>query len=208
MFRRPLQPFRARRWRRWLPGRGGVSVLMMVSLVVAYVGYPSWKLPAGKRGEPFPCQFSQCGCRTAEQCRTSCCCHTKQEKFAWAIERGIDPDRVAVLTEQEKSQFARQQLAETSPPKSCCAAKGHTAHAAHAHSSSCCDAEADGGLTFVLAISAQKCRAAGLDWIEAGFVAAPPPVVTFAIALRQVPAVERIDLSYAPPVAGQLLRPV
>jgi hypothetical protein len=199
-----------------------VSILMLVSFVVAYVGYPSWNQANGKGSEPFPCQFSQCGCRTIEQCRTSCCCHTKQEKFVWALERGIDPDRVAVLTEQEKSQFAQQYAIEASAElcystpagksatKSCCSSHSPaaTSPAATSHNADCRETAADGGLTLVLAITARKCSGTGLDWIEASFVAAPPPIAKFTIAPRQVPAVDDVEPSYSPPVAGRLLRPV
>jgi hypothetical protein len=35
-------------------------------------------------GEAFPCQVHQCGCVSAEACRTQCCCFTPAERIAWA----------------------------------------------------------------------------------------------------------------------------
>jgi hypothetical protein len=32
-----------------------------------------------------------CGCKTAEQCWRSCCCHSLAERLAWARARGIQP---------------------------------------------------------------------------------------------------------------------
>jgi hypothetical protein len=49
----------------------------------------------GERGQkdrsvPFPCMDSPCGCDTAEQCYTNCCCHTPTERLAWARARGLE----------------------------------------------------------------------------------------------------------------------
>jgi hypothetical protein len=41
--------------------------------------------------QPFPCQSCACGCRTAEQCWTNCCCFTPAERFAWAEKNGVTP---------------------------------------------------------------------------------------------------------------------
>lgn len=38
---------------------------------------------------PFPCQDRPCGCATAEQCWTGCCCFTNVEKVAWARRNGV-----------------------------------------------------------------------------------------------------------------------
>ncbi|HTU89291.1 MAG TPA: hypothetical protein VMF69_04265, partial [Gemmataceae bacterium] len=34
--------------------------------------------------QPFPCQDHPCGCQTAEQCWSHCCCFTPEERWAWA----------------------------------------------------------------------------------------------------------------------------
>ena len=41
--------------------------------------------------QPFPCQSCACGCRTAEQCWTNCCCFTPAERFSWAEKNGVTP---------------------------------------------------------------------------------------------------------------------
>ncbi len=44
----------------------------------------------------YPCENSACGCKSADQCWRSCCCHTLEEKLAWAAEHQIQvPDYVA-----------------------------------------------------------------------------------------------------------------
>src|SRR5579871_5641029 len=44
---------------------------------------------------PFPCQDNPCGCDTAEQCWTNCCCMTPEEHFAWARAHGVTPPAYA-----------------------------------------------------------------------------------------------------------------
>jgi len=39
----------------------------------------------------FPCQSKGCGCTDADQCWSSCCCHSDAEKLAWAKQNGIAP---------------------------------------------------------------------------------------------------------------------
>ena len=44
----------------------------------------------------YPCENSACGCKSADQCWRSCCCHTLEEKLAWAAEHQVQvPDYVA-----------------------------------------------------------------------------------------------------------------
>ncbi len=42
-------------------------------------------------GKPFPCQGHACGCQTAEECWRHCCCHTPEERWAWAEENHVTP---------------------------------------------------------------------------------------------------------------------
>lgn len=47
---------------------------------------------AGKdRSQPFPCMDKPCGCTTAEQCFSSCCCDTPAELLAWAKANHVEP---------------------------------------------------------------------------------------------------------------------
>jgi hypothetical protein len=61
--------------------------LIAVSLV-AYLasvwGYPLPQAATHDPSVPFPCQDHRCGCVSAEQCWTSCCCFTPAERIAWA----------------------------------------------------------------------------------------------------------------------------
>jgi hypothetical protein len=49
------------------------------------------------RSRPFPCMDKPCGCATAEQCFSSCCCNTPAELLAWAEARRLDPATLLIL---------------------------------------------------------------------------------------------------------------
>jgi hypothetical protein len=74
------------------------------------------RLAAKDRSRPFPCMDKPCGCATAEQCFTRCCCNTPAETLAWARAHRVD---VAVLRALER------RVAQTvaAPSGGCCAAK-------------------------------------------------------------------------------------
>lgn len=85
---------------------------------------------AGKdRSRPFPCMDKPCGCATAEQCFTSCCCHTPAETLAWARTRGVERSvlealarRAGVTNDPTASGGCCSAMSDAEP--SCCAATG------------------------------------------------------------------------------------
>lgn len=92
------------------------------------------RLAAKDRSRPFPCMDKPCGCATAEQCFTSCCCNTPAQTLAWARARGVD---VGVLMGLERRVAAAAVPGPPAENESCCTAAA----------SSCCrggdDARAD-----------------------------------------------------------------
>src|SRR5687767_2319029 len=67
--------------------RSAVACAMILSFLLAHFGYPVWEPVVSKGNVPFPCQFSRCGCQSADQCGQSCCCSkkTKVAKVAFKI---------------------------------------------------------------------------------------------------------------------------
>jgi len=55
------------------------------------------RLAAKDRSRPFPCMDKPCGCATAEQCFTSCCCNTPAQTLAWAKAHAVEPEVLAAL---------------------------------------------------------------------------------------------------------------
>ena len=105
---------------------------------------PAAKRLAGKdRSTPFPCMDKPCGCATAEQCFTSCCCHTPAETLAWARANKVEQGVITALQRRVAAASAR---AETS----CCAAKEPSGSGV----SSCC------AVSSAAAVSTNCCEAA------------------------------------------------
>ena len=78
-------------------------------------GGPAAKRIAGKdRSRPFPCMDKPCGCATAEQCFSSCCCNTPAELLAWAKANQLDPATLVTLQHRVAA------TAPTAPAETCC----------------------------------------------------------------------------------------
>ena len=75
------------------------------------------RLAAKDRSQPFPCMDKPCGCATAEQCFSNCCCHTPAERLAWAKAHHVEPAVLAALERRVATEVARAK-----PAGSCCAA--------------------------------------------------------------------------------------
>lgn len=59
-----------------------------------------------------PCMHRACGCATASQCWTSCCCTTRQERITWARKNlGRVPAELATAKDEQ------------SPARACCSKK-------------------------------------------------------------------------------------
>jgi len=101
------------------------------------------RLAAKDRSQPFPCQDKPCGCNSAKQCFSSCCCHTPKELLAWARANGLEPAVLTALTHRMAAETHQQD--SPSPPStesasrkaSCCV----TEPAAPPREASCCSAE-------------------------------------------------------------------
>jgi len=86
-------------------------------------GAAAKRIAAKDRSRPFPCMDKACGCATANQCFTSCCCNTPAETLAWARAHHVEP-AVLLALEHRVSGTTHDPLivvnAATDP--SCCAA--------------------------------------------------------------------------------------
>jgi hypothetical protein len=56
---------------------------------------------AGKdRSTPFPCMDTPCGCVSAQQCFTHCCCRSPAETLAWARANGVTANVLLALEQR------------------------------------------------------------------------------------------------------------
>ena len=129
--------------------RRGVCALLLTTFMLTAAGVPlpgGTQMPAGD-GEAFMCATSGCGCRTAEQCWRSCCCHSFAEHMAWAQKNGVRPPDFAIaqaraagydlswLDARKKQQVAQAsgRLKCSKPAVDCCQSSKPVV------ASSCCD---------------------------------------------------------------------
>lgn len=59
----------------------------------------SW-MRIGPAAERFPCEEHACGCASADECWSSCCCYGEVERLAWAIANGVEPPSWVDSSEQ------------------------------------------------------------------------------------------------------------
>lgn len=84
----------------------GVSLALLGVYLVALLGVlPSPRVVAGwfgqAAGERYPCESCGCGCASATECWTHCCCHSEHERLVWAIENGVMPPPVAQFSDTQ-----------------------------------------------------------------------------------------------------------
>lgn len=77
-------------------GRRTAACLVLVAYCVTSVGIPISSRSIKKGDVPFPCQNHACGCQSALECWTHCCCFSVEERWAWARENGVEPPEYAV----------------------------------------------------------------------------------------------------------------
>lgn len=72
---------------------GSLGILPSPDLLSRWLGHAV--------SEPFPCQSHSCGCASAHQCWTSCCCFTPRHRLAWAIRHGVTPPESVHYSDEE-----------------------------------------------------------------------------------------------------------
>jgi hypothetical protein len=92
------------------------------------------RLAAKDRSNPFPCMDKPCGCVTAEQCFSNCCCNTPAETLAWAKAHDVEPAVIAALQRR-----AAAPVEKTVVASSCCSSKKQTSCCSAASEPACCD---------------------------------------------------------------------
>ena len=178
---------------------------------------------AGKdRSRAFPCIDKPCGCATAEQCFTACCCQSPAETLAWARAHDVE---TAVLASLERRVAATlPKLAHASceeQAKTCCTDK---VEAKPAGSPSCCSSPANSpanpSATMADAAPAADDTAPGAprvhsvvlramlacgglasEWFASGGGLPPPPVTLAvgAIVVERIGTLDRGTISISSP---------
>jgi len=52
-------------------------------------------------GQRYPCEDHACGCASAHECWTNCCCYTHHQRIVWALRNGVAPPPDVVVTDED-----------------------------------------------------------------------------------------------------------
>jgi len=156
--------------------RSAAALLTLFSFVIAAVPIPLPVMPISLTAvggeEPFPCQGSRCGCHSAKQCWTACCCRKPSERKRWAEEQQVRPPAYAILHDGSASAAQEQPVAPAG--RSCCAAAVASANTPASSPLESCRAQnasasvgessdEPASVDYVLTIRALECRGMGHD---------------------------------------------
>ena len=107
--------------------RKAVACLLLLSFCVAVlpIPVPTFRVPESNSSERYPCKGGTCGCNSAEQCWTNCCCNTPAQRMAWAKKNQVTPPTYAVLEDIPPKEIDRivpvpEKVLAMKREKSCC----------------------------------------------------------------------------------------
>jgi hypothetical protein len=192
-----MRAFTRRRF--WIALRYRLGVLGVgLAYLLAALEIPLPVFVHKESSQPFPCQNHPCGCRTAEECWSHCCCYTPEERWAWAKAHNVEPPAYAEKPSEKPVARGwnrvklRDRDQEATTANCCCQAKAEQA--------SCCKPATDRSTKAsstnprsrgVTTFSALRCQGYSTLWINAGSVL---PVLPLAAWSPDRPPSTRIDL--------------
>jgi hypothetical protein len=221
-----------RSWRAisWRPLRRRLcAAVTLLAYLLATLGLP---LPAPARkpdSVPFPCQDHPCGCVTAEQCWSACCCFTPEQRWAWARQHQVEPPAYAEKPSAHGWRTTRLrdrdgQGAEPSTgcrscaqaPKSCCTSNPAPAPCCQKPQQGPNDKPSKpkprrdakpapkGGAKWGLGVAALRCQGLNTLWAATGAALPAEPPLTWgpwnpAVAWLNWPAESPLALPSSPP---------
>jgi len=159
----------------------------LVAYLLACLGLP---VPADAitkdAGQAFPCQEHGCGCRTAEQCWTHCCCFSPEQRWTWAQSHNVQPPAYAEKpattswrTGRKRDQ-AQNCCSENRPgPRSCRTCPETSTAPKSEHGKKDTPAKKN-GFRWALGMSALGCQGQTTLWASTASVLPPAPPVTWA----------------------------
>lgn len=101
----------------------GLLVLLSFCASVLPIALPQPSLPKPHSDERFACQDRGCGCQSAEQCWSQCCCFSVSERVAWAKKNGVNPPAHVLAAHAELKQeenLVSRKSSDSVPHSSCC----------------------------------------------------------------------------------------
>lgn len=145
---------------RWI----GRCALMGYLLAALGLANPLTWFPAGAGKDlsrPFPCMHGACGCGNADQCWKSCCCHTLEERLAWARRHRVRPPQYVLnrLPTAERQLLGRIDCGNG--PTAVAAGEPQTRDCCAPREADLETAKSPAGITL---LRPQQCRGVDQDW--------------------------------------------
>ena len=175
--------------------------LMLVAYLSTVAGFPVFGSSKKHGSHPFPCQEHECGCTSAEECWTHCCCFTPEEHLTWAKEHAVEPPAYAVLPGVAESEPAHADHdcahCHADENRGSCVVDRESFDSLipyaiaeqHQDSTGCCKQKPEAvgqevqkkttGFRWLLTMNALGCRGFSTQWASSGSVAPPPPIFTW-----------------------------
>lgn len=185
-----------------------LSGILLCAFGISCFGVPVAHITSKDTSRPFPCMHRACGCMSADACWRSCCCHTNQQKLAWAKQHGVQPPSYVVAAAAKEAGASRSCC---SAGKSCCDKPAAPQPCATAKS--CCDAASDEltsdeptlRLSWASIAAYDKCRGKTSTWLSIGHAinVSPLPLSVAPTTTSEPIFLTRqslISLAYAPAV--------
>ena len=192
------------RFRRTFRHRLGATVACFAYLI-ATLGIPLPIAVPKDLSQPFPCQDHACGCQTAEQCWSHCCCFTPEQRLEWARAHNVEPPSYAEkpVPEENSSEQGwntvklrdRDETEIAPATKGCCSSR---------RADTCCQKGSDQGrVRWTTTIAAWRCQGLPTIWVSGGAILPVPPHVSWSpelLPVSRIPSTSEIawDVSRNP----------
>ncbi len=191
-----MRAFTSRRF--WIAFRYRLGVLgVCLAYLLAALEIPLPVFVHKVSSQPFPCQNHPCGCRTAEECWSHCCCYTPEERWAWAKANNVEPPSYAEKPSEQPVARGwnrvklRERDQEAPKANCCCVAKAEKASCCKPADFSAKASPSSSPSRGVTAFSAWRCQGYSTLWVSVGAVL---PVLSLATWSPDRPPSTRIDL--------------
>lgn len=171
----------------WLNSSRRICVgLMLVSYLLTVTGFPVRASTSKHGGQPFPCQDHDCGCVSAEQCWTNCCCFSREQHVVWAKEHNVQPPAYALLSDPEPADADKPACAHCRESKvdDVADASDHDHHSTGSVDHCCQKHQGStnletheqpaGKIRWLVSVNALNCRGLSTVWVAVGSIAPPP----------------------------------
>lgn len=168
--------------------RGALVAVATLSYLVSVIGMPASVRVRKDGSVPFMCQDDPCGCQTAEDCWRHCCCHSPEERMAWAEAHHVTPPDYAEKPSTAGWNQPRQRDVDDGMSQCACCHPQQDAKPSAAKAEKTV-------LVWVIGTPVQRCRGTNTFWLSMGAVSLPPPILTCQPRLLNSEALREIKVS-------------